>query len=152
WSASLTKRTDTATISRRAAIAGAVATTLSVAEAAAPDPIFPVLEQFRLAQQTLSKAVEAADLPPEQWLTAAYGGAQTQLKNTYSWFRRAQLDLLTTMPTTRSGLAALLACLGQEADVERPSLLVDAMCWEDETREAACTVLNRLSALVLKIA
>jgi len=56
-SARLTKRTNTtkSPFSRRAAIAGAVAMTMSVAEAGAPDPIFPVLEKFRLAHQALSK-------------------------------------------------------------------------------------------------
>ena len=124
---------------------------MDFAEAAAPDPIFSVLGKFRLAQQALSKAVQAADLPPEQWLTPVYVEAQTELKDTYLWFRKTQLDLLTTMPTTRTGLAALLVRLGQGTDAERPGLLVDAMCWQDETQEAACTVLNRLAALVLTI-
>jgi hypothetical protein len=73
-----------------------------------------------------------------------------------------QLDLLTTMPTTRAGLAALLDRLGQathfqqsivtDGDIE-PGLLMEAMCWHDQrTRAAACTVLSRIAALVLKIA
>jgi hypothetical protein len=57
------------------------------------------------------------------------------------------------MPTMRTGLAALLVRLGQGTDVEQTNLLVEAMCWEDEpTQKTACTVLNRLAALVLKIA
>jgi len=137
--ACMTKKTNS--ISRRATIAGAIASTIPVAEAAAPDPIFPVLERFRLAQQAHSKAVKAGDLPTEQSVTAAC-------------VKKAQLDLLTTMPTTCAGLAALLARLGH---VEGPSaniepVLLEAMCWDDETREAACTVLIRLAGLVLKIA
>ena len=152
----------TTTISRRAAIAGAVATTtMGAAEAAAPDPIFAVLEKFRLAQQALSKAVKAADSPPEQWLTPAYVEAQASLKDAYASVKKAQLNLLTTMPTTRPGLASLLVRLGQATHIEgpmtngnvEPGLLVEAMCWDDEqSRRAACAVLNRLAVLVLKIA
>jgi len=152
-------KTVRALISRRAAIAGALAPTMSIAEAAAADPIFPVLEKFQLAQQALSKALKAADLPRGEWLTPAYVEAQTELKNTYASFRKAQLSLLTTMPTTRAGLAALLDRLGQATHVPvtsgniEPALLAEAMCWGDEqNRRAADTVLNRLAALVLKIA
>jgi hypothetical protein len=151
----LAKRTNTtkSTISRRAAIAGAVAITMSAAEAGAPDPIFPVLERFGLAQRALSKTVKATDLPPEQWLRSTYVEAQSNLKDAYTVFKKARLDLLTTMPTMRTGLAALLVRLGQGTDVEQTNLLVEAMCWEDEpTQKTACTVLNRLAALVLKIA
>jgi hypothetical protein len=159
----MAKRTNTAksTISRRSAIAGIVAITTGAAEAAAPDPIFPVLEKFRLAQEALSDAVnEAGDLPREQWLTPAYDDAKSKMDGAYAFFKMAQLDLLTTMPTTRAGLASLLMRLGQPPRTERsisngnvePSLLVEAMCWDDEpSRTAACTVLSRMAALVLKI-
>src|SRR5258705_4928556 len=151
------------TISRRSAIATivAVAATGSLAEAGAVDPIFPVLETFRLAQEALFKAIKAsADLPQEQWLTPHYVEAKSKLDGAYALFKKAQLDLLTTMPTTRAGVAALLVRLGQATHFQQPSvtngdiepgLLVEAMCWRDEpTRAAACTVLGRIAALVLK--
>src|SRR5262245_2530790 len=118
------KKTNTTspTISRRAAIAGPLATAIGVAEAAAPDPIFPILEKLRLAQDALSNTIKAADLPREQWLTPSYAEVQTELKNNYAAFRKALLDLFTTMPTTRAGLAALLGSLGEGFDdVEQPN-------------------------------
>jgi len=151
----MTKKTNTTnpTISRRAAIAGPLAAAIGVAEAAAPDPIFPILEKLRLAQDALSNTIKAADLPREQWSTSEYAEVQTELNNNYAAFRKALLDLLTTMPTTRAGLAALFVTLGKGFDdVEQPNLLIEAMCWEDETRQAGCTVLKRLAALVLKMA
>src|SRR3954451_17409901 len=153
------KKSKEPTISRRSAIAGAAAITLTVkgAEAGAPDdPILPVLETFRLAQQALTEALKAADLPTEQWQTRAYIEAQNIQKDAYSFFKKAQLDLLTTRPTTRAGLASLLIRLGQPTHTDQPNgepgLLVEALCWHDEpTREAACRVLNRLGSLVLTI-
>jgi hypothetical protein len=157
----MTKRTNTAksTISRRFAIAGIVAITAGAAKAAPPDPIIRTIERFRLAEEALSDAVkEAGDLPREQWLTPAYDHAKSNVDGSYAFFKKAQLDLLTTMPTTRAGMASLLMRLGQSSHPERsisdvePNLLVDAMCWGDEpTRMAACTALSRIAALVLKI-
>ena len=76
------------TISRRSAIAAvaAFAATGSLAEAGAVDPIFPVLETFRLAQEAPSEAIKKSiGFPQGQWLTPAYAEAK-----------------LTTVPTTRA--------------------------------------------------
>jgi len=163
----MTKRTNPtkSTISRRSAIAGgaAISFSLCVAEAGPPDPIFAVLQSFELTQQGLLKAIKAsADLPEEQWLAPAYVEAKSNLDEAYAVFKMAQLDLLTTMPTTRAGLAALLARLGQATHPRQltitnghiePGLLTDAMCWHDEpTREAASTVLSRIASLVITTA
>src|SRR5436189_2753696 len=60
------------TISRRSAIAAvvAVAATGSLAQAGAVDPIFPVLDAFRLAEEALYEAVKG--LPEEQGLSSAF--------------------------------------------------------------------------------
>jgi len=142
------------TISRRSVFAGAAATTCTIgmAEARAPDPIFSVLERFRIAQGSLFKAIKAADLPREQWLTPSFSEAQGNLKHAYACFKEVRLELLTTMPTTRAGLASLLVQLGQATNDIEPNVLVEAMCWDDEpTREAASTVLSRVAGLVLTI-
>jgi len=150
------------TISRRSAIAAvaAVVATVSLTQAGAVDPIFPVLEAFRLAEKALFKAIKG--LPQEQGLSSAYVEAKNNLDQASALFKKAQLDLLTTMPTTRAGVAALLVRLGQathfqqaaasNGDIE-PGLLFEAMCWNDEpAREAACAVLGRIASLVLTIA
>ena len=143
-------------ISRRTAIAAAVAITCMPGIAEAPDPIFAVLQSFERAQEALAKAIKAAVLPPEQMLTPAFVETQSRLKDTYAIFKKARLDLLTTTPMTRAGMASLLIRLRQPTYTNQPdgepSLLVEALCWHDEpTREAACTVLNRVNAIVLKI-
>src|SRR5712672_108515 len=150
------------TISRRSAIAAvaAVAATGSLARAGAIDPIFPVQDAFRLAEEALYKAVK--DLPEEQGLSSAFVDAKNNLDEAYALFKKAQLDLLTTTPTTRAGVAALLVRLGQATHSQRaaasngdiePGLLFEAMCWNDEpAREAACAVLGRIGSLVLTIA
>src|SRR5258705_11920054 len=98
-------------VSRREAIAAVavVAATGSLAKASTVDPIFAVLETYRLAQVALFKAIKAsADLPQEEWLSSAYVEAKSNLDGAYATFKKARLDLLTTMPTTRDGLASLL--------------------------------------------
>ena len=145
-------------ISRRAAIAAAAAMTCTPGIAQAPDPILPALETFRIAQTALADATKkAVDLPQGQWLTASYVEANSELKAAYDDLKKAQLELLTTAPTTRAGLASLLIRLGQPTHTDQPSddpgLLVEALCWHDEpTRKAASTVLSRLAELSLTIA
>jgi hypothetical protein len=111
----------------------------------------------------LFKAIKAsADLPQKEWLSSAYVEAKSNLDGAYATFKKARLDLLTTMPTTRDGLASLLVRLGQATHFEQtsdsngdvePGLLVEAMCWNDEpARKAACAVLGRIASLVPTIA
>jgi len=146
-----------AEISRRTAIAGAAAMTCTPSIAQVPDPIFPVLETFQLAQAALADAIKnAVDLPQGQWLTPSYVEANSEMKAAYAIFKKGQLELLTTVPTTRAGLASLLIRLGQPTHSGQPpndpGLLVEALCWHEPTREAASTVLSRLAELFLTIA
>jgi len=148
-------------VSRRSAIAAvaAVVAAGSLGQAGAVDPIFPVLEAFRIAEEALFRAIKG--LLHEQGLSSAHVEAKNNLDEAYALFKKAQLDLLTTMPITRAGVAALLVRLGQATHLQQaavsngdiePGLLIEAMCWNDEpAREAARAVLGRIASLVLAI-
>lgn len=164
-------------LSRRSAIAlvGVSAIAASAAALQAADPIFAVLDEHRGATARLSAAIHASGnaesaIPQSQrsWGYSAWDTTppencaddpkwietQLELRDANDNWDDAVYDLLTTMPTTVAGLAALLSRLGRNewaleetADDSGDEGVYIGACQssDDDISDAARTFFERLA-------
>lgn len=163
------------TLSRRSAIAlvgvSAIAGTTVAALSAAPDPIFAVLDAFRRASKRASAAVgassKAEEAIPRSQRTLCHGDdipascsdhpewikALVELRDAWDNYYEVTSDLLTTMPTTMAGLAALLTRIGRDewdeerlpGNLEENILVGNSNSSDDDLSDAALTFFERLA-------